>query len=254
MENFDEILNQMRDESGDLKPNMHLLDEIVPVEEQIRYFKYSKYIQAEKNKAEADKEELICKLFATNIDVEDKRHFLTQLAAITDVAAYRAIETYHKNPLEKELAHWSALALIESRILLNTELSGEKQFFVSTGLGGKNGKLRYFSVVATESREDFNDFQRETILRELQFAFEQNKIEVESIDIKGNYLKLFVLCGLDHDPRSSIDDAIKEANLLGNFIDQKYLLTNIKLLDDKEIVDLLQRKETIQGHQDEDKL
>lgn len=242
MENFDKMLDQLRDSSGEMKANMHLLNEIVPVEEQMKYFQYSKYVQNNKEKDSLDRNYMIAKLFTPEVNIEDKRYYLSVLAGIVDVAAFRAIETYHSSPLEPELAYWSTLALAESKILLDAELSGEKQFFVSTGLGGKDKKLRYFSVIATEDRSIYSDFQKETLLRELQFQFEQNNIDIENIELKGNYLKIFFLCGLSHDARDCVQAAIDEANQFGHFIDTRFLLTNVKLIDDTEIERLLADK------------
>lgn len=242
MDNFDKIINQLRDASGEMRDNMHMLTEIVPVEEQMKYFHYSKYAQKKKENESLDRNYMIAKLFTPEADIEDKRYYLTVLAGIVDVAAYRAIETYHSSPMEPELTYWSALALAESKILLDAELSGEKQFFVSTGLGGKNKKLRYFSVIATADRTDFTDFQRETLLRELQFQFERDNIDLEEMEIKGNYIKMFLLCGLSHDAKESVQKAINEANEFGDYLDKHFLLTNIKQLSDEEIIELLKKK------------
>lgn len=241
MKEFEKMLNQLRDSSGELKANMHLLNEIVPVEEQMKYFEYSKYVQSNKDNMSFDRNYLIAKLFTPEVDVEDRRYYLSALAGVVDVAAYRAIETYHSSPLESELANWSAMALAESKILLDAEFSGEKQFFVSTGLGGKNGKLRYFSVIASSDRSDFNEFQRETLLRELQFAFTTHNIEVESIEIKTNYLKIYLFCGLSQDGHICIEDALKECNEMGHFADDQFLLTNVRKIEDSEIEALLKR-------------
>jgi len=242
MEKFDKILDQLKDSSGELGDNMHMLNEIVPVEEQMRYFQYSKYIQSKKDKEELDKNYMIAQLFTPGADVEDKRYYLSLLAGVVDVAAFRAIEAYHSSPLEEELNYWSALALAESKILLDAELSGEKQFFVSTGLGGINKKLRYFAVVATAGREDFTEFQKEILLRELNFEFEKNQIDIESMEVKGNYIKMFLLCGLSHDARVCMQKAIDESNEFGQFVDNHFLLTNVKQIQDEEIEQLLRKK------------
>lgn len=243
MDKFDKILSQLRDSSGEMKSNMHMLNEIVPVEEQMKYFQYSKYIQSQDASMQPDRNYMIGRLFSPGVNIEDKRYYLSALAGVADVAAYRAIETYHSSPLEYELTNWSALALAESKILLDADLSGEKQFFVSTGLGGKNGKLRYFSVIASEDRSDFTDFQIETIRKELEFAYDTSEVEIESIDFKGNYVKMFLLCGLKYDPRICTEQAIKECNEMGSFVDKRFLLTNVKLINDTDIKELLERKD-----------
>lgn len=239
MDKFDETLDQLRDSSGGMKPNLHILNEVIPIEEQMKYFQYSKHIQSDKENNRFDKSFLIAKLFTPEIDIEDRRYYLSILAGLIDITAYRAIETYHSSPLEPELAQWAAMALIESKVLLDAELSGEKQFYVSTGLGGKGDMLRFFSVIASSDRSKFTDFQLETLKRELNFAFEKNNIIIEEWTPNNNYVKMLFLCDLDHDARSVIETAIKEANELGNYIDTRFIMTNIKQIDDVGIEKML---------------
>lgn len=239
MDKFDETLDQLRDSSGGMKPNLHILNEVIPIEEQMKYFQYSKYVQSEKENTHLDKGYLIAKLFTPELNLEDRRYYLSVLAGLIDIAAYRAIETYHSSPLEPELAHWSAMALIESKVLLDAELSGEKQFYVSTGLGGKDSMLRFFSVIASADRNDFTDFQLEILERELRFAFEKNDMKLEELIPKKNYIKMLFLCDLDHDARLVIESAIQEANELGDFIDTRFIMTNIKQIEDAGIEKML---------------
>ncbi len=242
MENFDKMLSQLRDSSGELKDNMHMLNEIVPVEEQMKYFQFSKYIQKDTEKDHMDRNYLIARLFTPEVGIEDKRYYLSVLAGIVDVAAYRAIETYHSSPMEPELKYWSALALAESKILLDAEFSGQKQFFVSTGLGGVGKKLRFFGVIATKNRESFTPFQNELLLRELRFQFQNNDVDIEELEYRDNYLRILLLCGLNHDARICIEKAIDEANEFGDFLDPRFILTNVKAIDDKEIVEVLNKE------------
>lgn len=243
MDNFDQIMNQLKDSAGEFRSNIHLLDKIVPVEEQIEYFQYSKYLQSDKLNNKLNRDFLIAKLFTPEVELEDRRYYLSLLAGIVDVAAYRAIETYYSSPLEPELANWSAMALVESKILLDTDFSGEKQFFVSTGLGGKNSKLRFFTVIATLDRSDFTDFQKETLFRELKFNFEHNNIELETSQIRNNYVTMLILSDFNHDARVSIEQVIDECNEYGSYLDPRFLLTNMKQLEDSNIEELLSKSE-----------
>lgn len=239
MDKFDETLDQLRDSSGGMKPNLHILNEVIPIEEQMKYFQYSKYIQSDQENNFLDKGYLIAKLFTPELNIEDRRYYLSVLAGLIDIAAYRAIETYHSSPLEPELAHWSAMALIESKVLLDAELSGEKQFYVSTGLGGKNNMLRFFSVIASADRSNFTDFQLEVLEREMKFAFEKNNMKIEELTPNKNYIKILFLCDLNHDARSAIERAIQEVNELGNFVDPRFIMTNIKQIEDAGIEKML---------------
>lgn len=240
MDRFDEIINKLKDSSGALKQNFHLLEEIIPLEEQMKYFEYSQRVRDEKDYVNRDF--LVARLFAPDLDVEERRYNLSMLAGLIDIAAYRALETYHSSPLEAELAHWSALALIESRMLINTDLSGEKQLLVSTGLGGSNGMLRFFAIVASKDRSDFSELQQSIIDREFKFAFEKNEIIVEMFELKHNYLKILLLSGLSNDLRKIFENAILECNQLGDFLDERFMLTNVRQFDDQQIDDLLKEK------------
>lgn len=239
MDKSNNIFQQLKEISGDIKFNMHMLDEIVPVEEQMKYFEYSKYVKSQQVNQSIDRNYMIAKLFSPDVDIEDKRFYLSSLATYIDVASFRAIETYHKCPLDIELTNWSALALAESKLALNAELSGEKQFFVSTGLGGKDGMLRYFCILAKKDRSEFAKLERKILEDELIFSFEKDNILIECLDFKSNYLKLFILCDLNKDPYDKIESVIKECNEVGDFIDQKFLLTNVKIIADDEIVKVL---------------
>jgi len=241
MDNFDEILNQLKDSSGELKDNLHILEEIIPIEEQMKYFEYSKRIK--ENQGYVDRNYLVALLFSPEVRLEEKRYSLTVLAGLADIAAYRSIETYHSSPLEPELAHWSALALIESRILIDSDLSGEKQFLISTGLGGLNGRLRFFAVVVTKDRSDYNDLQKEMLRREFKFEFEREKITVEDFSVLGNHLTILLLSDLKRDLKSIFWNVITECNQFGDYIDEKFLLTNVKQFNETEIQRLISRKD-----------
>jgi hypothetical protein len=51
-----------------------------------------------------------------------------------------------------------------------------------------------------------------------------------------------MLFPFDKDVKSSLNAAINECNQYGNFIDQKFLFTNVKVLNENEIELLLQKK------------
>lgn len=240
MDDFNNIINQLKDSSGKLKQNLHLLEEIIPVEEQMKYFEYSKHIRLEHDFV--NRNILIADLFSSESDLEKKRYSLSMLAGLVDIAAYRAIEAYHKNPVDEELANWSALALTESQLLLDSDLSGEEQFLVSTGLGGVNGMLRFFSIVASKERIEFNELQKQIINREFNFRFDCDNIIAEEFSIEKNYIKILLLADLKHDIKESFEKIIYECNELGDFLDVKFMLTNVRQFNDEEIEKLLDKK------------
>jgi len=241
MDDFDKILKQLKDSSGELKHNLHVLEEIVPIEEQMKYFEYSK--NARNPHEHINRDYLVARLFSPDSDIEDRRYCLVMLAGLVDIGAYRSIETFHSSPLDSGLKNWAALALMESRILLDSDFSGEQQYMVSTGLGGSAGLLRFFSIIPSTDRSDFTDLQRQIIEREFNFELKHDNIIIEEFVIKNNYTRLMVLSDLNHNLRNVFSNIIKECNELGNFLDEKFMLTNIRKYDDNEIKKLLQNKQ-----------
>ncbi|OJU48582.1 MAG: hypothetical protein BGN96_11570 [Bacteroidales bacterium 45-6] len=234
MRRKDGVFNKLVNLTKEHKNHLHILEETIPVSEQFEYFNFSKKLR-ENETPYIDRNYLISLLFTPELSIEEKRKYLSLLAGIADVAAYRAIETYHSSPLEPELANWSAMALVESRILLNTDLTGEQQIFVSTGLGGHSGKLRYFFVVASKGNRPFTSLQSEIIEREFRFQFNLTGIEIEKEEKEAYYFTYLVLADLAIDIKELVDATIRECNEYGHFIHPESMITNTKILSKEDI-------------------
>ena len=234
LERLRQTLNQQEIDS------FHILEDLVPLDIQMDYFKY--FDNLRKENPSFDKDEEVSILFSPGVDIERKKKSLTLLASIPDVGAYRTIETYHSSPADKELAHWSSMALVSSRIILTSDLSGQQQIYVSSGLGGQDRKLRFFSLFTTSNRQEFTDLQKEMIEREFTFHLNSIDVIIEQIDIKSNYFTLLILFPFDEDIKSRLNSAVKECNQYGNFLDARFLFTNVKILNEKEIETLLGKK------------
>lgn len=230
----DKLFNKLANMSKEGTSRLHILEETIPVNEQMEYFNYSSRIREDAGRY-LNRNYLVSILFDPDYAIEEKRRSLSLLASLPDVAAYRAIETYHSSPLEPELTNWSSLALVESRILLNSELTGEQQIFISTGLGGHNNKLRYFCVISSKSGEDFTVLQNEIIEREFKFQFECKKIEIEKTNNWGYYITYIFLADLTIDVKAFIEQVVSECNQYGDFININFLITNTKQLSNEEI-------------------
>jgi hypothetical protein len=225
--------------------SFHILEDLVPIEEQMRYFRDFEKVRRERLPFARDTEVGI--LFSPDEPVERKKRSLTLLASIPDVGAYRSIETYHSSPLEPELLNWSSMALVSSRIVLSSDLSGQQQVFISSGLGGHDRRLRFFALFAAKERSNFSDLQREIIDREFRFQLQKADVEIELFDIKEHYFTILLLFAFDADIKPSLKAAIMECNQYGDFIDHRFLFTNVKILTEKEIEDLLEKKDKPKG-------
>ncbi|MDD2245666.1 MAG: hypothetical protein PHI70_01295 [Proteiniphilum sp.] len=220
--------------------SFHILEELVPIEEQMEYFRYFDRMRRENTPFVRDEE--IAVLFSPDESIERKKKSLTLLASIPDVGAYRSIETYHSSPLEPELLNWSSMALVSSRIILSSDLSGHQQVYISSGLGGHDKKLRFFALFTTNNRQELTDLQKEMVEREFIFQLQKAEIVIEKFVIKENYFTILMLFPFNKDVKSNLHDAITECNQYGNFLDTKFLFTNVKVLNEKEIDELLDKK------------
>lgn len=241
MSGQDDLLARLRqtlEEQG--VDSFHILEDLVPIEEQMEYFRYFDRIRRENRAFVRDEE--VALLFSPEEPVERKKRSLILLASIPDVGAYRSIETYHSSPLEPELSHWASMALVSSRIVLSSDLSGQQQIYISSGLGGQDKKLRFFSLFTTIDRQPLTDLQKEIVTREFTFQLEKADVIIEKFEIKANYFTIQILFAFDSDARSCLDAAVNECNQYGNFLDKKFLFTNVKVLSEAEINNLLEKK------------
>jgi len=219
--------------------SFHILEELIPIEEQMEYFRYFEKLRREDKPFVRDEE--IAVLFSPDESIERKKRSLTLLASIPDVRAYRSIETYHSSPLEPELLNWSSMALVSSRIVLSSDLSGQQQVYISSGLGGHDKKLR-FSPFYHRIDNQFSELQKEIVEREFMFQLQKADVVIERFEIKENYFTILMLFPFDKDVKSSLNAAVAECNEYGNFLDPRFLFTNVKVLSEKEIVQLLKKK------------
>ncbi len=220
--------------------SFHLLEDLVPIEDQMDYFRHYDKVRVEN--ASFDRDEEIVILFSSNQPLERKKKSLLRLASIPDVRAYRAIETYHSSPAEPELTNWSSMSLLGSRILLSSNLSGQQQIYISSGLGGADKRLRFFGLFATKNRAELTELQREIVEREFIFYFEKAGISIEKFEIKDNYFTILMLFPIDSDARRVISEALEEINKYGDFLNSKYLFTNVRILSDEQIEKMLAKE------------
>jgi hypothetical protein len=240
MSGHDDLLAKLRqtlDEQG--IDSFHILEDLVPIEEQMEYFRYFDKLRRENKTFDRDEEVSI--LFSPIETVARKKRSLTLLASIPDVGAYRSIETYHSKPMDPDLTHWSSMALVSSRIVLSSDLSGQQQIYISSGLGGQDKKLRFFSLFTTSNRQDLTDLQKEIVEREFTFQIKKAEVEIEKFEIKENYFTILILFPFDKDVKSSLNAAVAECNQYGDFLDTKFLFTNVKILSESEIEKLLKK-------------
>lgn len=226
----------------DLPENFSILEEQIDVEIQMKYFEYTKEKRS-KEKADAafkNKEEL----FDDSVAKERKKEILTNLALYDDVKAYRTLEKFVQES-KGTIKQWAILAMQESRMLLQSSLLDEQQVFISTGLGGKGKKLRYFVVFINENREELLTKTQQKLLKdELVFELKKHDGLVESMDFMEGFSSTLVMIPLTVDIKSVFQRIIDECNQYGGFLQEDMIITNVKVMSRGEIIQLMYQKKS----------
>jgi len=147
---------------------------------------------------------------------------LVRLAKTGDVKSYRRIEEIIQETENSELEEFAYVALKFARINLEDQLSDEPIGFISSGLGGKGNKLRYYFVI--KSTEKISEEREQIIQDELRLICLNSDSEFETIENFGNYVLVKVLVSIDFAIGNVIEGLINRCN----FADKEYFCTNIE--------------------------
>jgi hypothetical protein len=227
------IFNRIEDLFGKKPESFSILEDQIDIKTQMSYFEESKKVK----ESGVDKKNILLQedaLYESEFDLESKKKLLVSLASIDDVEAYRIIERFLSNS-EPELKNWTALALQESRMTIESSLLNENQVIISTGLGGKGKKLRYFAVLSSVNNREFSDLQKRLIHKELEFALKKVDGELEKVEFIDNYTTLLAVVPITIPIKNAIQSAVNECNEIGNFVSSKFILTNVKVFTIDEI-------------------
>ena len=222
---------------------LHVMERSVPIDRQLAYFRFSDSVRKNVgNLKEDDYERLMGDLKNDTSSKEEKKRILSLLPVSKQVKAYRLLESFVQETESKELSDWAYMALTESRISLEFELSGERQIYISSGLGGKGIKLRFYIVLLSSLSDSFLDYQKKIVRDELMFALPKREIEIERLTIENRYIEIVVLMPLIIHLKDVIKDIITECNQYGNFLRDTFIASNEKELGKKEIESALEEQ------------
>jgi hypothetical protein len=222
-----------------LPDNFSILEEQIDIDIQVKYFDVANRVRSKQKAVQCftNREEL----FSNEVSEERKREILLSIAAIDDVKAFRTIEKFVA--LAKgEIKQWAILAFQESRMLIQSSLLDEQQVFISTGLGGKGQKLRYYVVFVNKNRNEIlSGTQQKLLKNELIFEFNQNDGEFETMDFSEGFSTVLVMLPLQSDIKKIFRNVIDECNQYGDFLDDDMIVTNVKIMSRNEIVEMLKQ-------------
>jgi len=232
MESCDNIYDKIQELLGCIPGNVSILEKQINADVQTEYYDY-----ASKMKEISDPEEVLKNremIFGPGLTIEAKKLFMVRLASLGSIEAYRTLEKYSTDGKD-QLNDWAILAMQESRLLLESKILDESQILISTGLGGKGLKLRYFAVFISTNRSPLTSFQKKILQNEVEFAMKKFHGELEEIRIDYELCSILCIIPLQVSVKRLFDELMAECNQYGNFIYPDYIITNVKVIPNHEI-------------------
>ncbi len=242
MEENENIHDKLKELFGLNSGSFNILQNQIDVDLQMKYFELSRRVK------EGLEGELVLKesgkLFEDEVDFDEKKEILAKLASLDNVKAFRIIEKFYSDAPE-EIAEWTALAYQESRLLLESKLLDENQVLISTGLGGKGEKLRYFVVLLGRSEENLTEMQKKVIKTEFSYTLKKHNSEVEDFNFSETMATVKAVIPMKKPVKAVLEEALVECNNYGNFLKDNFIITNVKELSFNEVKDFLRNKNFI---------
>ncbi len=239
MEDHENLYEKIREILGGTPGNLKILEQKIDMDLQMEYYDCSIRVRDEKSEEWAL--EHMQYLSEPGYSVDVKKEILARMASIESVECFRALEAFMEQALEPLLS-WAILALNESRMLLESKIMDENQVFISTGLGGKNEKLRYFVVLMSRAKLELTSTQRMVIKNEFEFILEKFDAVIEESNFSGYLATILLLLPMNHSLKSVFKEAIDECNRYGDFLNDDFIVTNVRILSFGEIEEFLERR------------
>lgn len=241
MKDNENLYDKLRELIGRTPGQFTIFEDTIDVDLQVEYFEFSRRVANEYDEEWAM--EQIEVLEDPDYCCKGKKIILARLATIERVEAYRAIESYNKDA-DENLKDWARLALQEAKMHLESHLLDENQVFISTGLGGRNNKLRYYVVLIARNRESLTEFQLGIIKKEFGYVMKKYDVEIEEFNSSGYLATFMLLLPINHSVKKVFSEGINECNQFGDFLRENCIVTNVKKLTFKEVRDFIEQKNT----------
>lgn len=239
MEENENLYEKIREILGNTPANLKVLEQQIDMDLQLEYYECSMRVREDRSEDWAVQH--MQSLTAPEYGDELKKEILARMASMDRVECFRAIEDYVQEAPES-MIQWAIMALNESRMLLESKLMDESQVFISTGLGGKDEKLRYFVVLMTRCKVDLTESQKMVIQNEFEFILKKFDAVLEEADFSDYLATLTLLLPMNYSLKSVFKQAIDECNRYGDFLNDDFIVTNVRILSFGEIKDFLERR------------
>jgi len=239
MEEHENLFAKIQEILGGTPGNLNILEDQIDMDLQVEYYECSRKMHTDVEEEWAI--DHIQYLQEPGYSDDVKKAILARLASIENVHCYRAIETYALRP-DEGMRDWAILALNESRMHIESKIMEENQVYISTGLGGREHKLRYFVVLMERNRANLNETHQMVIRNEFDDVLGKFEAEIEKIEFSGYLATILLLLPMTYSLKQVFSKAIRECNQYGEFLNDDFIVTNVKMLSFEEIRAFLERK------------
>ncbi len=230
---MNDVKKDNRGNSKNVSDSFSIIGEAIDLSTQEEYFNFSETIDFDN----VHYEEILKdsdKLFEKHTPIELKKKILILLAHLGSPESCRVIEKYLKIS-ERDLRDWALLSLKECRTFLESVLLQEEGGFISTGLGGKENRLRYYFIVSAKDGLPFSETYRSTLKRGFEKISHKYRLEIEEINFETTYAMIGILIPMDVAVGEVIKEGISECNNMSEFLFPDYYVTNVKKPTPEEI-------------------
>ena len=216
-----------------------ILEEVVDVDTQMAYFDHVH--QHGRTLPLGEVPEVGDKLNSKDVDIELAKDYLVCLALTPEVKAFRILEQY-AGIAEGDIRSWAIMALQENRIHLLSSFGEQQHAMISSGMGGVGHRLRYFVVMQPAYNSTFSELERDILEKELDFCLRNADSQVEEFIHHDSFSCATLLIPLNVSLPEFFTQYIASCNLLGNFLNDRMIVTNVKMLTESEIRAILAKK------------
>lgn len=217
--------------------HFEILTEGIDIKTQMEYLDYSDSFE-QGELTEKQTINLGNMLYDSRTNTDAKKKILTLLAHLGTILAFRQIEKYFSYP-ENNIKSWTALALQECKMFLESTLTDESIGFISTGLGGIYDKLRYYYLILPLTDKQFTSIQHRIIKEEYLLLAKDLNCIVETVDNSDTFVGFTVLVPMNVALGTLIEKGIQKCNELGEFVFEHYYATNQNIPDKLEIIEII---------------
>lgn len=228
----DNIYDKIQELLGEIPGNLIILEQQIDADVQMEYYNYARNLETD-----FDPEAVLKNrdtIFQHDLALDDKKQLLVQLATIDNIEAYRTLEKYIQGPPD-QLKDWATLAYQECRLLLESKLLDKSQVLISTGLGGKGLKLRYFTIFLSANGRPYSSFEQKIVSDEVRFFIKKSKGELEYVSFDKELCTVLSMIPLHVPVEALFNELIRECNQYGDFVNPDYIITNVRVLTNAQI-------------------